>query len=356
MNVTFLIGNGFDLNLGLSTTYSNFLKEYQQITDEDNELIKYFKTNVLTNLQLWANAEEAFGIATKQFLSDGYNAEDYCVCHEHFCVNLANYLLSQEQRLNYTALNELLIKGFAPALLNYKKGFREDEKAQLISAESKITGGYVFNFINFNYTQTLDLCINATRAKTGVLSRRSYSNTAADNKLGQIVHVHGTVHKDMVLGVNDTTQISAPELFSGWDDEYISEIVKQQTNAINEERTDSKALELLKSSDLIYVYGMSAGITDKLWWERICSLMDSKKNLHLILHKYDAPADSLIRRTYRLFTSNVKKDFVNYSTLDDNSKKDIISRIHVDKTNIFEGLCNLVENPLNTVEKELVAV
>ncbi|MBQ4340212.1 MAG: tryptophan synthase subunit beta, partial [Firmicutes bacterium] len=28
MNITFLIGNGFDLNIGLATTYSAFLKEY----------------------------------------------------------------------------------------------------------------------------------------------------------------------------------------------------------------------------------------------------------------------------------------------------------------------------------------
>ncbi len=356
MNITFLIGNGFDLNLGLNTTYSDFLKKYQPVTDDDSDLIKYFKTKVLKDLKLWANAEEAFGIATQQFEADGYDAEAYCTCHEHFCTSLADYLLTQEQRLNYTALNELLVKGFAPALLNYKNGFRESEKEQIISAEKNIGGGYSVNFINFNYTQTLDLCVNAVRSKAGSMGKRKYSNTTADNALGKIIHVHGTVHKDMVLGVNDTTQISAPELFSGWDDEYINEIIKQQTNAINEERTDNKAFELLKSSDLIYVYGMSAGTTDKLWWDRICSLMTAKKSLHLILHKFGAPSDNLIRRTYRLFMSNTKKDFVNYSSLDDGAKQDIISRIHVDKTNIFEGLCNLVDNPLNTPEKELVAV
>ena len=40
MNVTFLIGNGFDLNIGLETTYSAFLKDYGIVTDKDSELIK----------------------------------------------------------------------------------------------------------------------------------------------------------------------------------------------------------------------------------------------------------------------------------------------------------------------------
>lgn len=34
MNITFLIGNGFDLELGLKTRYIDFLAEY---TKEDND-------------------------------------------------------------------------------------------------------------------------------------------------------------------------------------------------------------------------------------------------------------------------------------------------------------------------------
>ena len=52
----------------------------------------------------------------------------------------------------------------------------------------------------------------------------------------------------------------------------------------------------------------------------------------------------------------IKENFLNYSTLDDNDRKKIISRIHVDNSNIIEGLCDLVKNPLNKAEKELVEV
>ena len=34
MNITFLIGNGFDLNLGLATAYSDFVKYYKETDAE----------------------------------------------------------------------------------------------------------------------------------------------------------------------------------------------------------------------------------------------------------------------------------------------------------------------------------
>lgn len=348
MNITFLIGNGFDLNIGLATTYSAFLQEYAKPSDKDSDLLKYFKQKILKDAKMWSNAEMAFGAATEQFLADGYTAEDFCICHEDFCVKLAEYLLEQEQRLNYTALNDALVSGFVKGIQSYKSGFREAETGIITNAVNTFGGGFTFNFISFNYTAVLDLCLAAARKKAGVLGKRKMSNGSSDNQFGKVLHVHGTVHRDMVLGVNDVGQIVAPQLFEGYDEEYINELIKQKTNEINEENSDKKAFELLKNSDLIYIYGMSTGKTDKLWWDRICDLMVKKGNLHIIIHKYDAPEDGLIRRAFRLFTNAVRKDFVAYSGLDETQKEAIMARIHVDKTNVFADLCKLVESPANT--------
>lgn len=348
MNITFLIGNGFDLNIGLATTYSAFLEEYRKPSDADSKLLKYFKQKILKDAKMWSNAELAFGAATDQFLADGYTAEDFCICHEDFCVKLAEYLLGQEQRLNYSALNDVLLSGFVKGIQSYKSGFRETETGIITNAENAFGGGFTFNFISFNYTAVLDLCYNAARKKGGVLGKRIVNHGALDNQFGNILHVHGTVHKDMVLGVNDVGQIVAPQLFEGYDEEYINELIKQKTNEINEENSDKKAFDLLKKSDLIYIYGMSTGETDKLWWERICDLMAQKQNLHLIIHKYDAPEDGLIRRAFRLFSNSVRQEFVAYSSLEDAKKEAIKARIHIDRTNVFSKLCELVENTANT--------
>lgn len=354
MNITFLIGNGFDLNLGLDTRYSDFLEVYKNIDSNGDKKLEYFKNSILQDDKLWSNAEIAFGMSTEKFKKDGYNAEDFCDSHENFCVELAKYLLKQEQRLNYTDLNELLCKGLISGLLNYKKGFREEETGEIISTENTFGGGIIFNFINFNYTQTLDLCVSAVRKKTGSLGKRQINRTNYENGIGKVLHVHGTVHKDMVLGVNDTSQIADMSLFNGYDDEYISEIIKPRTNVVNQENTEAKVSELLNSSDVIYVYGMSIGATDSLWWNKICELMKKKKNLHLIVHAFDAPEDGLIRRAFRIFTKEYRKVITTYCNFEEGEKEDIESRIHVDRTNIFEGLKDLVKNPANQKNKELI--
>ena len=45
MNITFLIGNGFDLGFGINTSYSSFLDYYLQIDTSDTD-IKIFKERI----------------------------------------------------------------------------------------------------------------------------------------------------------------------------------------------------------------------------------------------------------------------------------------------------------------------
>ena len=262
--------------------------------------------------------------------------------------------MKQQSRLNYNALNDIISKGFANGIKNYRKGFREAEIEAITLSENTFGGGIVYNFINFNYTSVIDSCFEALRAKNSLIGIRTFRGNAYNNQLGKVIHVHGTVHRDMVLGVNDTSQISDLSLFDGFDDEYINELIKQKTNEINEENLDRKTFELLKTSDLIYVYGMSIGETDKLWWERICELMTQKPNLHIIIHNFEAPEDGLIRRTFRLFVNNAKKAFTAYSKLEENKKKGIEARIHIDNTNIFKDLTKIIENPVNVLNDEKI--
>lgn len=183
-----------------------------------------------------------------------------------------------------------------------------------------ISGGFTYNFINFNYTDTLDQCISAVRATKDVLSTRRYSNTNYGNSIGKSIHVHGTTMNSMVLGVNDIAQIADSSIFEGYGDEYISSLIKQQTNEQNRENTDQKAFDILKASDLIYVYGMSTGITDKLWWERICQMMKEKKNLHLILHMFEAPKPGLTMRPVITFEKKTRFNFMSYFNFDEDEK------------------------------------
>lgn len=355
MYITFLIGNGFDLNLGLKTGYKDFLKVYTSESSsaeiENDSILSYFKNEISENEDLWSDAELAFGQLTSKFKSDNKNAEDFSECHEDFCVNLANYLAAQENRINFNNLKEITSKALASALKNYPDSFREAEKEQIKLSYTNIGEEYIYNFLNFNYTKTLNKCFLALKNSNIDLGMRcSHSNA-----LGNIINVHGTVNRDMVFGVGDKSQIAMSSLFDGYSSEYINQIIKSEIDKDNKENTYKKAFKILDNSRLIYIYGMSVGETDKLWWERICTLMNEDKDLNIIIHMFDAPNNQLIRRKYTSFEKQVRERFLSFANFDKSQKDNIFGRIHIDESNIFSGLTNLVENTKNVFEKELVA-
>ena len=56
-NVVFLIGNSFDLNCGLNSHYSDVYKYYSSKTNNDSDIIKKFKKDLLENHENWADFE-----------------------------------------------------------------------------------------------------------------------------------------------------------------------------------------------------------------------------------------------------------------------------------------------------------
>ena len=81
LNITFLIGNGFDINLGMATKYSDFVQKYKIIKDSDSELLKKFKNDISRNEQNWAFAELEFGKYTDKFDGEKRTIDDFFECH-----------------------------------------------------------------------------------------------------------------------------------------------------------------------------------------------------------------------------------------------------------------------------------
>lgn len=337
MNVTFMIGNGFDLNLGLATKYKDFLKIYSKIQIWDSSIIQKFKKEIIKpNLELWANAEIAFGEQTT-FIPNEFTVDDYCKCHSNFCEALANYLIGEQKRLVLNKENASIIaEKFSNAVNNLTVGFRAVQSSAIDSLISSY-GSLIFHFIDFNYTDILDRICMQTNKSFGWGLHGEYKNA-----MGQFSHVHGTVEQSMVLGVHDETQISNLEAFNSYDEYYLAQLIKSRTDAMNEENTYKQALKILNSSDIIYIYGMSIGETDKLWWESICRLLNKKSTLRVIIHSFEAPKDELLRGAIKRFEDAQKNKLFDFGNVDKEQRASIQSRVHITGANIFEGLNNFV--------------
>lgn len=338
MNITFMIGNGFDINLGLSTKYTEFIEVYRNIQEQDDEIIQKFKKEIIVqNLPLWANAEMAFGRQTS-LISENFTVEDYCNCHIHFCTALAEYLKEEQKRFVISKENlPIITANFSKAVNNLTVGFRDVQKDQIQSFISNHTGqGMIFNFIDFNYTNTLDILCSQTNSTAGWKQHNNYKNA-----MGKLKHVHGTVNQSMVLGVHDESQISNIESFKSHDPYYLAQLIKSQTDQINEENTYKQTLQILHSSDLIYIYGMSLGETDKLWWKNICQLLTQNGGVRVILHCHGMPENELFRMAIKRFEDKQRDKFFELGDISKEQRNSLQSRVHVTGSNIFKDLANI---------------
>ena len=153
MNITFMIGNGFDLNLGLHTKYNDFLEVYTIPKSTDDEVLADFKSTILQKRDLWSFAEKAFGEYTSDFDGKQRTVDNYCDCHENFCDELALYLEREETFVDLSA--DGIGKTFVNAIKGFTDGFRTEQKTQIETYVKGISGGFRYNFVSFNYTMEL---------------------------------------------------------------------------------------------------------------------------------------------------------------------------------------------------------
>ena len=92
-----MIGNGFDRNLGLATSYANFVEHYKHI-EGSTENLKEFRKHIEDNEELWSSAELALGLYTDEL--EAGKASDFSECHMDICEELAAYLKGQQLKIN----------------------------------------------------------------------------------------------------------------------------------------------------------------------------------------------------------------------------------------------------------------
>ena len=340
MNITFLIGNGFDLNLGLKTAYGHFLKHYLSHTDGDNPKVTYFKEKINRNWENWADVELALGQCTKDYT----DAEVFMECYDDLFDKLAEYLSNEEKKLEKYD-QEIFGEAMQHAMTNWREGFRVQRSTVIESHIKRITGEFVYNFIVFNYTYTLDRAVQALNGKS--LGYRRINNTQHPNLLGQRIHVHGYTDKDMILGLNDISQIANAKLFNDCDVFDAGRLIKPEANLMMENNTDRLTHALLEKSDLLYIYGMSLGDTDRIWWERIGKVMEKKPDLQVIIYCYDAPNDALHYHKFRRHENRIRAKLCDYF---DASNLAFGDRIHVTGMNIFSKMKNIVAEQVENLE------
>ena len=316
MDVTFLIGNGFDLGIGLKTGYKDFYDVYCQSKSSDSEMLQHFKSDILKEPETWADFESAFG----EYASRCKDAEDYMQLFEDFIRQFSIYLENEESTFDDEKTEEIL-HGMKRALSSYYDIRPADKDAVVPFIKSYKT----FNFISFNYTCCLDKCIETVKSTPNSLS-------SINGEIGEIVHVHGYTDRDLIMGVNDASQIENDEFKQ--DVTVLNELVKPRQNEIIKMNYDYRATQIIKGSRIICIYGMSIGETDQKWWKLIMQWLQMDRNNHLIVLRHRAPIRLV--PVWRRFVEATRNLLYMHGEVSAENQKAIVNQIHIDVDhNIF---------------------
>ena len=349
MNITFLIGNGFDRNLGLNTTYADFIEDYKT-TKGGSKILEKFRKHIDDNEELWCNAEVALGKYTENF--EAGDGMDFSECHQDLCEHLVEYLKKEEKRLSFDTATDKVLSAFKN-IVNPENPFPTQERTTIREIFNRYKGeDYNFDFICFNYTSTLDKCLEIVKNSAGVLGQHRNGNTVHNHTIRQFCHVHGTLEKEIVFAVNDETQIAKPDIFDFEDGEICKHLlIKQQANESYQENTDTKANQILQNSTIIYIYGMSLGETDMLWWNRICKWLRQSDSRHLIIQNFGMSHKGVYQLHYQLAEKKKKKEILAFSDFDNDTKTSLMKRIHITGDNIFSEINNITKEASPTTPK-----
>ncbi|WP_165844816.1 AbiH family protein [Staphylococcus saprophyticus] len=339
MEITFFIGNGLDLSLGLATKYKDFydyLTADDDLTSEDEkkytlsedniflqEIKKFMENNSTIDVEEgdaekidWSDFEQALGAYTEK-LKDTTDGERYLDDLQEFRKAFINYIATQESKFDINK-DDAKTMFRNTAFYFYKDIRQQDENRIREFLKQTHNRTYNFNFINFNYTNTLTKIINHTDTIS--------TSNGETYKAKAPIHVHRTLKTGTLLGVNDDKQIANPSIFEA-DDKR--DIIKPEMQKYDDSTIVDEIDKQIERTHIFVVYGMSMGITDKIWWEKIANQVINY-NKYLIINKHltDEEKEEINTqpRSNRKFQESVQNEFVNNLDLKDEEKKRLLNK------------------------------
>ena len=326
MKIFHIIGNGFDLNLGMRTSYMDFCKYYNSIETKSKN-IKDLKKSIECDFETWSNLEIAFG----NYVEKIKTTEEFDEIFEDLLDNLSSYLKYQEDIFDFTRANPAQLYNnlshpeFAllPADRNQVKEFKNN------------WAGATWNVkvMMLNYTYSLEKLMNETEFNFDIGTHDNASKII----LRGIEHIHGYHDKRMILGVNDISQLKNTGFHSNQD--VLEAIIKTSCNKAYKHTVDQQCETDIALANLICIFGSSIGETDKYWWELIakrllldCQLIIFTRGKETNANKgYKNPRDE----------RKVKNKFLSLTTLNEDEKQIVMGKIFVGvNTDLFSKILN----------------
>ena len=273
MNITFLIGNGFDLNLSLDTRYSDFYKYY--IKNDPKDLLS---KSIKEDYEMWSDLEIGLGEFLKNI--DEHQIEQFLDSKSTLESMLSEYLTLENKRIIIKDENALGAE-FRNKVLNFFADFSAVDKDHYHKIMGETRGQINYSFITFNYTNVIDSFALAAQKNCKLFGNHTAGGRGYNDAIMLPLHIHGKLTEDLILGLDNADQILNDKLKTN--PKLTNYIIKSAVNTALGEKKIEKAKEIIDKSRYVCLFGLSIGDTDSMWWSYLIEWLKRDNNNRLVL-------------------------------------------------------------------------
>ena len=260
-----IIGNGFDKSCGLKTGYIDVYEQYIKIPS-DNKAILEFKRDISNNFENWSDFEEGMAEYAKRFDSE----DDFILClndfnafmHEYLNGVQKNFAEEWDKEINYN----FTMHEFTDSIS--KLGFGVSHNVDNLLAARGVPNILSMGIISLNYTEIFDML---------------YKSFYSPGGLTKPIHVHGILGDDPILGMDRIEQLKVQFDIS---DRVQRHFIKPTFNREYDSERVTKAENMIRNANVIFVFGASLGESDLTWRELLATWIQSDKDHHLFIYDY----------------------------------------------------------------------
>lgn len=328
-NITFILGNGFDLNLGMKTQYADVYDGYIA-TPSSNDNIAAFKNSLKTDkmcqYKLWSDFEIGMGRFAQSFEAETAFIE----CVRDFKAYMVQYLRNEQEKFarqweEDTSFLHSYAKLFGDSVMGYSNNLMPNAKRAVENIAGSLPMYY--NFITFNYTSILDYFIQ-------YYNKNMYDSSHMHN-VSAPIHLHGHLNGDVVIGVDNEQQISNNfELTLRGRRAFI----KPKINHDYDQGRVNEARKAILESNIICVYGLSFGQSDLTWTTALTKWLQEDNTHHLIYNYHDPTQYPQYHNDLLLEVEDSRKEeILRKAQLNDSQIQAVFDQVHIPVgANIFD--------------------
>ena len=363
LRITYLVGNGFDLQAKLPTKPHDIIDAYlQKISEElaskmpatnpgsvSTELLSVIQSAITNDYKLWGDFETALGSKLPEACAIvGFDSTQYAQTIEHFTRHLHAYITKINRRINAFKITPEHEEQFYRSAINcMRDGMRGDQQAKMQTVlDAHARDHWSIHYVNFNYTTLLDCMLLAASKSNKFLHSVTFGYSTFNRKLDpSVLHIHGNIadNHGIITGVDNASQILVPEYRD--DPEVLDTLVKPRLNLERGDLVENETLQLIAQSNVICIYGMAMGQTDATWWKAIAEWLDNdKKDRILAINAWGNNTDILPRDNQRVNATALARFFNGAGISDNDVRSRLESRIAISRNSkVFDFGIDLSE-------------